>query len=137
MLLLDASVWIAAVDRDDRYHHAARSLIVAPTVQIGALDLTLYEVANIVGVTKGRHDLAGRICRAIVKRSEGQLARADTTLIDRAMKLATEHKLTVYDAAYVATARKHEWTLVSADIKDLVRRGLALAPDDPRLAEDE
>jgi predicted nucleic acid-binding protein len=42
-----------------------------------------------------------------------------------------EHGLTAYDAAYVATARRYGWTLVSTDLKDLVNRSeLALTPDD-------
>ena len=45
--------------------------------------------------------------------------------------MVSEHGLTAYDAAYVAVARRYGWTLVSTDIKDLVSRGLALAPDDP------
>ncbi len=135
MLLLDASVWIAAVDPDDPYHLTARPLILDPTRPLGALDLTLYEIANVVGAIKGRRELAGRLCRAILKRSEGRLARIDATLAERAMTLAAEHRLTAYDAAYVAAARKHRWTLVSADVKDLVKPGLALAPNDPQLAD--
>jgi hypothetical protein len=37
----------------------------------------------------------------------------------------------------VAAARKHAWTLVSADVKDLVRPGLALAPDNPLLSDEQ
>jgi predicted nucleic acid-binding protein len=43
--------------------------------------------------------------------------------------VAAEHGLAAYDAAYVAAARHHDWTLVSADIADLVSKGLAVAPD--------
>ena len=43
--------------------------------------------------------------------------------------IAVEHGLTSYDAAYVAVARRHDWTLVSTDIKDLVSKGLAITPD--------
>jgi predicted nucleic acid-binding protein len=82
-------------------------------------------------------ELAGRICRTLLKRSEGNLARIDAALAEHAMKLAAEHQLTAYDAAYVAAARKHAWTLVSADVKELVRPGLALAPDDRRLAGEQ
>jgi predicted nucleic acid-binding protein len=134
VLLLDASVWIAAVDKDDRFHSAARALAVAPKHPLGALDLTIYEVANVVGVVKSKGDLAARICRAILERSDGHLVRVDAALAERAVELAGDNELTAYDAAYVAAARKHSWTLVSADIKDLVKPGLALAPDDPQLS---
>ncbi len=131
MLLLDASVWIAAVDPDDPFHASSRALVLSPERSLGALDLTLYEVSNVVGVVKGQSELAGRICRAIVKRSESNVIRVSPTLTEQALKLAAEHKLTAYDAAYAAAAKEHGWTLVSADIKDLVKPGLALAPDDP------
>jgi predicted nucleic acid-binding protein len=132
-LLLDASVWIAAVDSEDRYHAASRALVLDPARPLGALDLTLYEIANVVGVVKSRREIATRISQTLLKRSEGALARVDEALIEQAIALATEHRLTAYDAAYVAAARTHGWTLVSADLKDLVKPGLAAAPDDPQL----
>lgn len=133
MLLLDASVWIAAADSDDRYHTAARALVLDPARPLGALDLTLYEIANVVGAIKGQREIAIRIAQTLLNRSEGALARIDEGLVEDAIALATKHGLTAYDAAYVATARKHAWTLVSADLKDLVKPGLAVAPDDPQL----
>ncbi len=133
MLLLDASVWIAAADSDDTYHDSARALVIDVARPMGALDLTLYEIANVVGVVKGQREIAVRICQTLLKRSEGALARVDKALVEQAIALAAEHKLTAYDAAYVAAARKHAWTLVSVDLKDLVRPGLAATPDDPNL----
>lgn len=133
MLLLDASVWIAAVDSEDRYHTAARALVLDPSRPLGALDLALYEIANVVGVVKRRREIATRIVQTLLKRSEGALARVDETLTEHAIALAAEHGLTAYDAAYVAAARIRSWTLVSADLKDLVKPGLAAAPDDPQL----
>jgi predicted nucleic acid-binding protein len=133
MLLLDASVWIAAVDSEDRYHTAARALVLDPARPLGALDLTLYEIANVVGVVKRQREIATRIAQTLLKRSEGALVRVDEALAEHAIALAIEHGLTAYDAAYVAAARMHTWTLVSADLKDLVKPGLAAAPDDPKL----
>jgi len=45
----------------------------------------------------------------------------------------SEHGLTAYDAAYVAAARKHGWTLESSDLKDLVKPGPTAALHDPQL----
>jgi predicted nucleic acid-binding protein len=129
MLLLDASVWIAAVDRDDPFHAAARKLVLSRQHDLAALDLTLYEVANVVGVVKGQPKTALDICRAICKRSANNLVRVSPALAGETMKSAAEHELTAYDAAYVAASRANDWTLVSGDIKDLVKPGLALAPD--------
>ena len=47
MLLLDAGVWVAATDEDDRYYASSRAITVA-SGELAILDLTLYEVANVV-----------------------------------------------------------------------------------------
>lgn len=130
MLLLDAGVWIAAVDPDDRYHSSSRPLVLDSTLPAVALDLTLYEVANVIGARKQQHDLAGRVCRSILERCDEHLVRVDPELVEAILPAIAEHGLTAYDAAYVATARRYGWTLVSTDLKDLVNRELALTPDD-------
>jgi predicted nucleic acid-binding protein len=131
VLLFDAGVWIAAVDPEDRYHGASRELVLAGT-PAAALDLTLYEVANVLGARKLRHDLAKRVCRAILARCGEHIARIDAERAADVVAAIAEHELTAYDAAYVAVARRHGWTLVSTDLKDLVSRGVAVAPDDAR-----
>jgi predicted nucleic acid-binding protein len=129
MLLLDAGVWVAAKDADDRYYDAARGLVFDVKVPVASLDLTIYEVANVVGSRWGRPDAARELCRSIPKRCGDLVLAVDADLIDAAVDIAAEHDLTAYDAAYVAAARRHDWTLVSADIADLVSKGLAVAPD--------
>jgi predicted nucleic acid-binding protein len=137
MLLLDASVWIAAFDPNDPFHRSARKLVLSRAHALGALDLALYEVSNVVGAVKGQQQLAGRMCRLVVKRSKGNLVRVSPALAEHATRLATEHALSAYDAAYLAAARRHGWTLVSADIKDLVRPGLAVTSDDILVAGEQ
>ncbi len=129
MLLLDASVWIAAKDRSDRFFDPARLLAVDPARPVAALDLTLYEVANGLGARQGRHEEAIDLCRLVTGRCGDDLLAIDTKLVESALQLASEHGLTAYDAAYVAAARRHGWTLVSTDIADLVSKGLAVTPD--------
>jgi predicted nucleic acid-binding protein len=128
-LLLDAGVWIAAKDGEDRYSEAARLLAVDSARAVAALDLTLYEVANVVGARKRRSDDAIDLCRLISARCAGCLIAIDAELIRRTVEIVAEYGLTAYDAAYVAVARRHDWTLVSTDIADLVSKGLAVAPD--------
>jgi predicted nucleic acid-binding protein len=130
MLLLDASVWIAAFDRNDPFYGPARKLVLSRTHVLAALDLALYEVSNVVGAVKGQRQLADRMCRLIVKRSRHNLVRISPALAEQATKLAAEHALTAYDAAYLAAAHGHGWKLVSSDLKDLVKPGLAVTPDD-------
>jgi predicted nucleic acid-binding protein len=129
VLLLDASVWVAAKDRGDPYCESARPLTVDPARAVAALDLTLYEVANALGVRRGRHAEAIDLCRLVTGRCGESLLAIDAELIGSALEIAAEHGLTAYDAAYVAAARRHDWTLVSTDIRDLVSKGLAVTPD--------
>jgi len=136
VLLFDAGVWIAAVDPEDRYHSCSRRLVLACT-PAAALDLTLYEVANVLGARKQRHDLAERICRSILARCGEHVVQIDAERTADIVAAIAEHRLTAYDAAYVAAARRYSWTLISTDVKDLVSRGLAVRPDDAAVQPSE
>ncbi len=129
VLLLDASVWISAKDGGDRYFDAARALVVDPSRPVGALDLTLYEVANGLGVRRSRHAEAADLCHLIEARCGESLLPVDPKLVHSALELSAAHGITAYDAAYAAAARRYGWTLVSTDIADLVSKGLAVTPD--------
>jgi predicted nucleic acid-binding protein len=129
MRLVDASVWVAIADPDDRYHEAARAIVTEVEEPLAALDLTFYEVANVMGPKRGQ-SRQGRVLSALIaKRCGENLVAVDTDLVESALGIAAEHGLTAYDAAYVAAARRHGWTLVSADVADLVSKGLAVTPD--------
>jgi predicted nucleic acid-binding protein len=128
-LLVDASVWVAARDPDDRLREAARALVLDLTRPLAALDLTFYEVANAMGAKKRQFEEARFLLRFLARRCGEQVVRFQVDLMEVALELAAEHGLTAYDAAYVAAARRNGWTLVSADIADLVSKGLAVAPD--------
>lgn len=94
-----------------------------------ALDLTLYEVANVAVVRWRSPPVARDLAQAIRVACGGRLIRVDPNLLDSAVAIAHAEGLTVYDAAYVACARREDWQLVSTDLADLVRPGLALSPD--------
>ena len=128
-LLVDASVWVLLREPEDRYYTAAQSLVRDPALPLAALDLTLYEIANVVGARKGKVDDARYMTQVVLTRCRDRLVPIDAELVDSALGLASEHGLTAYDAAYVATARRFGWTLVSTDIADLVSKGLAVTPD--------
>jgi predicted nucleic acid-binding protein len=129
MLLLDSGVWIATKASDERFFGAARAIVLDMSMPVAALDLTFYEVANVVGARERRDEDAVELCRGIRTRCLDNVVTVDLELIQRTAEVATEHGLTAYDAAYVATARRYGWTLVSTDIADLVSKGLAVAPD--------
>jgi predicted nucleic acid-binding protein len=127
--LIDASVWVAIADPDDRYHALAHAIVAKVEQPLAALDLTFYEVANVMGPKKGQPREGRFLLKLIEKRCRDNLFAVDSDLLESALELAAEHGLTAYDAAYVAAARRHGWILVSADIADLVSKGLAVAPD--------
>lgn len=130
MHLLDANVWLASRNTGEHDHEAARQLVDgAGGRPLAALDLTLYEVAN-VATKRWRSPAAARQLTDLVRDAcPGTIACVDERTIERAIALADEHDLSVYDAAYVAAAQLHGWTLVSGDHADLVQPGLAIAPD--------
>lgn len=128
-LLVDASVWVAARDPEDRFCAAARALVLDVAKPLAALDLTFYEVANVMGSKKRQLEEARHLLRLLAERCRDQIVAADPGLMESALEIATDHGITAYDAAYVAAARRHDWTLVSADLADLVSKGLAVAPD--------
>jgi predicted nucleic acid-binding protein len=127
--LVDASAWVALVERNSVHREPVASLIRDRGHSLAALDLTLYEVGNAVGVKQGNRDEAGRVLRLIERCCRDRILEVDLELLDSSLALAAEHDLTAYDAAYVATARRFGLTLVSTDIVDLVSKGLAVTPD--------
>ncbi|HEX5983619.1 MAG TPA: PIN domain-containing protein [Solirubrobacterales bacterium] len=129
MLLLDAGVWIDSATPGNRWYEAAQTLIRKPPGPVGAIDLTLYEVANVVGSRGHRPDVAQTLGRVLRRRCGDRILTLDSDLFEGTLEVAAEHELTAYDAAYVAAARKTGWQLVSTDIRDLVSKGLAVTPD--------
>jgi predicted nucleic acid-binding protein len=96
---------------------------------LGAIDLTLYEVANAVGVRDRNPDAARALIRILQRRCRNRIVALDVELFEVTLEVAAEHGLSAYDAAYVAAARRTGWQLVSIDICDLVSKGLAVTPD--------
>jgi predicted nucleic acid-binding protein len=127
--LLDASVWLAAADLDDALHEAALDLVRSENIEHAALDLTVYEVGNVAARRWNDVERARRLCVLVFAACRERLMRVDAGLAEEAVLIAGHESLTVYDAAYVAAARREGHVLVSGDLKHLVRPGLALAPD--------
>ena len=126
--LADASVLLAREDVDDVQHDHARELLEGPE-PVATLDLAYYEVTN-VAIRAWGDAAAARRLRGLVAAlaDDGGVVRADDNLISRVSELAAEHRLSSYDAAYVAAASAIGARLVSCDVRDLVSAGLALLP---------
>jgi predicted nucleic acid-binding protein len=93
------------------------------------LDLTLYEVANVVAGKYGEPDLARELVQGLFRGSVRPPLRADLAAFEDGLDVMARHGLTAYDAAYVAAARRNGWQLVSLDVRDLVSKGLAVTPE--------
>jgi predicted nucleic acid-binding protein len=128
LFLVDASVWVAAVSPQHPQHVQAERFLRAGA-PLTVLDLTLYEVANVVARRYGETDVARRLVQGLFRGSARPPLRADVTLFEDGLDLMGDHGLTAYDAAYVAAARRHGWQLVSLDVRDLVSKGLAVTPE--------
>ncbi len=129
MLLLDSGVWVASIAPEEAFHTEAVALLESPQFDLAALDLTLYEVINVIAAKRGQPREAEQLGRLILDRCERVMAKVDGELASSTAEVAVRHGLTAYDAAYVAAARRNGWTLVSTDFRDLVHKGLAVAPD--------
>jgi predicted nucleic acid-binding protein len=128
-LLLDASVWLAATDLDDPLHAPSRELVRSGEHSLAALDLTVYEVAKVVTRRWGDPERARHMSTLVFEACEERLIRVASELAEEAVDTAHRERITVYDAAYVAAAAREGLTLVSGDVADLVKSGLARAPD--------
>jgi predicted nucleic acid-binding protein len=131
-LFLDASVILAAFDRDDALHKPARTLLSDGSVTLATLDLARYDVTNVAIRAWRAPKLVSPLLEAIERISnDGGVLLSTNTLLTCAAQLAEEHTLSAYDAAYVAAASQTGGTLVSCDIRDLVGKGLASVPATP------
>jgi predicted nucleic acid-binding protein len=132
-LLLDASVILAAFDRDDVSHEPARALLGDSAVSLATLDLARYEVVNVAVGAWQAPQLTTPLLEAVERiANDGGVLLSTTALLTRAAELARENGISVYDAAYVAAASQTGATLVSCDVRDLVGKGLASAPGNQR-----
>ncbi len=129
MLLLDAGVWVASVAAEESHHQSAAGLVATKGLTFGALDLTLYEIANVVGFKRRQPREAELLARLVVRCCPDQILAVSLEHLAEAVQVARDHAISAYDAAYVAAARRNGWTLVSTDVEDLVSKGLAVTPD--------
>ncbi|MDW5592853.1 PIN domain-containing protein [Conexibacter stalactiti] len=131
VLLLDSGVWLAAHDPDDRFHTAAQDLVSFGPDQrdLAALDLTLFEVAN-VAIRRWRSvERARRVTELVEIAVADRLERVDGETLWATVDDADDYGLSAYDAAYVTIARRRGWLRISCDHRDLVQPGHAVSPE--------
>ena len=94
-----------------------------------ALDLTLYEVANVIGSRRKQQKEARYLLQTLATRCGEDIVAVGPELIDSRARDCRRARSNRLRRVYVAAACRHGWTLVSTDIADLVSKGLAVAPD--------
>lgn len=135
-LLLDASVLLAAFDRDDDQHEPSSALLLDSDATLATLDLARYEVANVAVRAWRAPDTVTTLLAAIDRLDDdGGVVTSTTVILTRAAELAETHSISVYDAAYVAAAETGGHRLVSCDQRDLVSPELATLPATAREAD--
>ena len=133
LAVVDASVALAWVLPDEEVGADALRLLLAyqgNQVRLLAPSLWAYEVLNAlrVGVTRGRltADEGAAASRALLDLGLTLTPLGETAA--RAWELALHHRLTIYDAAYLALAEHHQCALFTADKRLLtVAEGSSLA----------
>ena len=110
-------------------HHAQAERFLRAGPPLTVLDLTLYEVANVIARKYKQPDEARELVQGLFHGSARPPLRADVTLLEDGLDLMSQHGISAYDAAYVAAARRNGWQLVSLDLRDLVSKGLAVTPE--------
>jgi predicted nucleic acid-binding protein len=131
LLLLDASVILAAFDPEDKLYEPARAILENDEVTLATLDLARYETANVAIRAWRAPERVGPLLQVVERIAEdGGVIASTTALLTRAAQLAEEYAISVYDAAYVAGAAQVGATLVSCDARDLIGNGLADSPAD-------
>lgn len=129
-LLLDASVLLAAFDRDDDQHEPSSALLLDDEATLATLDLARYEVANVAVRAWRTPETVSTLLAAIDRLADdGGIIASTTSLLTRAAELAETHSISVYDAAYVAAAETAGHRLISCDRRDLVSNELATLPE--------
>lgn len=127
-LLVDASVWVAAIDTDDPGSTASYELIRRAEIDRATIDLACLEVTNALS----------RRCSASTAKATLQLMRWSTrgrtvslseSELDHLGEVVSRTGLSAYDGAYVVVAASRRWQLVSLDRRDLVEPGWAITPE--------
>jgi predicted nucleic acid-binding protein len=118
MVVVDASVWVARLVPQDRFHQPAKnwmaecragnSLFISPS-------LLLPEVGGAIARRTGDHDLAQRTLEALLLLPGLRLIEMERSLIEAAGSLAAGLGLRGSDAVYVAAAEYLDLPLCTLD----------------------
>lgn len=127
MIVVDASVAIKLLRREEVNHKEARALLqkhFSKTDEILVPDLIFYEAANALATKV-------QIPSFVALRSFTQLKKFDFNIyrptfedVDKTTKLAKKYNTTIYDMLYAVVAKKHKTYLITADDNFARKTGL-------------
>jgi predicted nucleic acid-binding protein len=132
MLTVDASVWVAAADRSDRFCAMSRQFLAAVAQQNLRLYLPSFAWLEIAcALARRRQDAANgqRLADMVMTSPHIVRVRLDGPLMERALHTGPHALLRGADALYAATAALYSAQLISWD-DELMRRAGAVTPSD-------
>ncbi|MGI0081578.1 MAG: type II toxin-antitoxin system VapC family toxin [Nitrososphaerales archaeon] len=89
-------------------------------VGCSSIELALKETANALWKKIMKKEVELQSAKQIVKMLSGIIWCLDQAKhLDRALEIATKHKLSVYDALFLASAEAESYVLVSCDLRQL------------------
>lgn len=126
MIVVDASIAIKWIRKEEVNHQEARTLIKRHLAKVDAIlvpDLIFYEAANALA-TKAQIPSFVAL-RSITRLNKFGLNLYHPTFEDvhKATKLAKKYETTVYDMLYAVVAKKHKTRLITADDNFLKKTG--------------
>jgi predicted nucleic acid-binding protein len=130
MAVIDASVYIALVNAQEREHssswawfeqaQASDEPIVAPVI-------LLAEVAVALSRGVGDPTLAHRVVQQVARSEVIELIPVTLPIAERAARIAAEHRIRGCDAVYVALAEQLSEALVTLDLQQRERGAAVVA----------
>ncbi len=120
MIILDASValkWIFADEAGAEAALAIRNDHVSGKNEIAVPSLFFYEIANVLATKVKLTDVEAQAAFSMFWEFEFNLHDLNQDDLLEAMKLSHKHRISTYDANYLALANRLECTLATADRK--------------------
>lgn len=125
MAIIDASVYIALVNRHEKFHEHSLQWFrraIAMRTPLSAPAIFLAEVAAAVGRGQDDTELARRVVSAVRNSKYISLQPVSVALAESAAKIAGEQRIRGCDAVYIAMALQLNQPLVTLD-RQLAQRG--------------
>lgn len=133
-MVIDASVWVAALLRNDCHHEESTSLLhtLLQRNQQAAVPLLAWpEIAGAIARRTDNNELAGAAVAFLNKQAWLESVPLDSSIARRATTVAAEQRLRGADAVYVVLALQRDGVLITLDLEMLQRVPMAVTARTP------